>query len=111
MEDKRSPPPGLGPLPLVRNPRDILRLALEVAARCGDPNPEMIEHMMGTREAVTTTTASLVFGDEPVSSHRHARPIPQPVGRGPRSRHPPKPWRSSCPIRFRSSSWRSRAVA
>lgn len=65
MEDERPPPPGLGPLPLVRNPRDILRLALEVAARCGDPNPEMIEHTTGTREAVTTTTGSLVYGDEP----------------------------------------------
>jgi len=65
MEDEPQPPPVPGPLPLVRNERDILRLALEVAARCGDPNPELIEHITGTREAVTKTTGSWVYGDEP----------------------------------------------
>lgn len=54
-----------GPLPLVRSEGDILRLALEVAARCGDPDPELIEHTSGTREAVTKTTGSWVHSDEP----------------------------------------------
>jgi hypothetical protein len=43
--------------------RDILRLALEAAARGGDPDPELIEHTTGTREAVTTT-GSWVYSDE-----------------------------------------------
>jgi hypothetical protein len=53
-----------GPLPVVRNEGDILRLALEIAARKGDPNPELIEHTTGTREAATKTTGSWVRSDE-----------------------------------------------
>jgi hypothetical protein len=64
MEDGRQPRAGRGQLPLVTNERDILRLALEVAARCGDPDPELIEHTTGTREAVTKTTGSWVYSDE-----------------------------------------------
>jgi hypothetical protein len=65
MEDVRRRVVGMGPLPVVRNEGDILRLALEVAARNGDPNPELIEHTTGTREAATRTTGSWVCSDEP----------------------------------------------
>jgi hypothetical protein len=56
---------GHGPLPVVRNEGDILRLALEVAARSGDPNPELVQHTSGTREAATKTTGSWVPSDQP----------------------------------------------
>ena len=36
-----------GALPLVRTEADILPLALEAAARCGDPNPELVQHITG----------------------------------------------------------------
>lgn len=65
MDDARRRAVGTGPLPLVRNERDILRLALEVAARNGDPSPELIEHTIGTREAATKTTGSRVRSGEP----------------------------------------------
>jgi hypothetical protein len=65
MGDVRRRVVGMGPLPVVRNERDILRLALEVAARHGDPNPELIEHTTGTRESATKTTGSWVHSDEP----------------------------------------------
>ena len=54
-----------GALPLVRTEADILPLALEAAARCGDPNPELVQHITGTREEVTKTTGSWVASDEP----------------------------------------------
>jgi hypothetical protein len=54
-----------GPLPVVRQEGDILRVALEVAARSGDPNPELVQHTSGTREAVTKTTGSWVRSDQP----------------------------------------------
>ena len=65
MDDVRRRVLGTGPLPLVRNERDILRLALEVATRNGDPSPELIEHTIGTREAATKTTGSWVRSGEP----------------------------------------------
>ena len=54
-----------GALPLVRSDADILPLALEAAARSGDPNPELVQHITGTREQVTKTTGSWVHSDEP----------------------------------------------
>jgi hypothetical protein len=65
MDDERGRVVGTGPLPGVRNEGDILRLALEVAARNGDPNPKRIEHTTGTREAATKTTGSWVRSDAP----------------------------------------------
>jgi hypothetical protein len=65
MDDVRHGVVGTGPLPLVSNERDILRLALEVAARNGDPSPDLIEHTTGTREAATKTTGSWVRSHEP----------------------------------------------
>jgi hypothetical protein len=65
MDDVRRRGVGTGPLPEVRNERDILRLALVVAARNGDPSPELIEHTTGTREAATKTTGSCVRSGEP----------------------------------------------
>jgi hypothetical protein len=43
----------------------LLVLALEVAARHGDPNPELIQHARGSRFEVTRTTGSIVFSDAP----------------------------------------------
>lgn len=57
--------PGRGPLPLVKAEADLLPLALDAAARAGDPNPELIQHVTGTREEVTKTTGSWVYSDEP----------------------------------------------
>jgi hypothetical protein len=65
MDNVRHGVVGTGPLPLVRNERDILRLALEVAARNGDPSPALIEHTTGTREAATKPTGSWVRSHEP----------------------------------------------
>jgi hypothetical protein len=64
MDDVHRRVVGTGPLPVVRNEGDILRLALEIAARNGDPNPELIEHTTGTREAATKATGSWVRSDE-----------------------------------------------
>jgi hypothetical protein len=78
---------GRGRLPLVRSEGDILRLALEVAARSGDPSPELIEHTTGTREAATKTTGSWVHSDEPSKADAHggsngvAQPVPAPAER------------------------------
>jgi hypothetical protein len=44
---------------------ELLALALEVAARKGDPNPELIQHARGSRFDVTRTTGSIVFSDTP----------------------------------------------
>ena len=45
--------------------RELLRLALEVAARNGDPDPVLIEHAYGTRFDVTRTTGSIVYDGTP----------------------------------------------
>jgi hypothetical protein len=48
------------------NEGDILRLALDAAARNGEPNPELVQHTSGTtREAATKTTGSWVHSDQP----------------------------------------------
>jgi hypothetical protein len=60
-----SGPPAHKPLPLVRAEADLLPLALEVAARAGEPDPELIQHVCGSREEVTKTTGSWVHSDEP----------------------------------------------
>ena len=65
MDDVRRRVVGTGPLPVVRNEGDLRRLALEVAARNGDPNPKRIEHTTGTSEAATKTTGSWVRSEEP----------------------------------------------
>jgi hypothetical protein len=44
---------------------ELLALALEVAARKGDPNPELVQHARGSRFEVTRTTGSIVFSDVP----------------------------------------------
>jgi hypothetical protein len=56
---------GHAPLPVVRSEGEILGLALEVSKRHGDPDPELIQHTSGTREAVTKTTGSWVRSDDP----------------------------------------------
>jgi hypothetical protein len=65
----------------------LLRLARQVAARHGDPDPELIQHAAGTREAVTRTTGSIVFSDAPsyivaIKGRFRAR-RPYPPGRVP----------------------------
>ena len=44
---------------------ELLGLALEVAARFGDPTPSAIRHARGTRFDVTSATGSKVFSDTP----------------------------------------------
>lgn len=60
MADERS-----RALPLVKKEADLLPLALEAATSARDPNPELIQHITGTREEVTKTTGSSVHSDEP----------------------------------------------
>ena len=64
MSDDRRPD-AARPHPIVRDETDVLQLALAVAARKGDPEPTLIQHTIGTREAATKTTGSWVKGDEP----------------------------------------------
>lgn len=52
-------------LPLVKSEEDLLPLALTVAALYGDRDPELVQHVSGTREALTKTTGSWVHSDEP----------------------------------------------
>jgi hypothetical protein len=54
-----------GPLPLVQDEADILPVALGAAARSGDADPELVQHVKGTREEITKTTGSWVHSDEP----------------------------------------------
>ena len=49
---------------IVREEADLLQLALAVAARKGDPEPTLIQHTIGTREAATKTTGSWVESDD-----------------------------------------------
>jgi hypothetical protein len=58
-------PGARGLLPLVKTEADILPLALEAAARSGDADPELVQHIKGSREEVTKTTGSWVHSDEP----------------------------------------------
>jgi hypothetical protein len=44
---------------------ELLALARELAGRCGDPDPELIQHARGSRFDVTRTTGSIVFSDAP----------------------------------------------
>jgi hypothetical protein len=53
------------PLPLVAKESDLLQLALQTAARSGDPDPELVQHVSGTRQELTTLTGSIVHSDEP----------------------------------------------
>jgi hypothetical protein len=52
-------------LQLVRREEDILVVALQVAAHQGESSPEVIEHTVGSREAVTKATGSWVEDLEP----------------------------------------------
>ena len=51
---------------VVADERDIPRLALQEARRCGDPDPALAQHTIGTREAATKTTGS---------SHARSTPV------------------------------------
>jgi hypothetical protein len=51
--------------PRVRSEGDVLTLALSVAARHGDPDPELIQHTIASRLAATRTTGSWVESEEP----------------------------------------------
>lgn len=51
--------------PIVHEEADVLKLALAVAARKGDPEPTLIQHTIGTREAATKTTGSWVESEDP----------------------------------------------
>lgn len=64
MSDDRRPD-AESPYPIIRDENDVLQLALAIAARNGDPEPALIEHTIGTREAATKTTGSWVQSDEP----------------------------------------------
>ena len=64
MGDDQRPDGATRP-PIVRDEADVLRLALAVAARNGDPEPTLIQHTIGTREAATKTTGSWVESDDP----------------------------------------------
>ena len=58
--------PGASPPPAgAIDERELVAQAREVAARCGDPNPELIQHARGSRFDVTRTTGSIVFSDAP----------------------------------------------
>ncbi|MGO9972052.1 MAG: hypothetical protein ACLP01_04430 [Solirubrobacteraceae bacterium] len=59
--DPGAAPPTAGAI----DENELLALALEVAARKGDPNPELIQHARGSRFDVTRTTGSTVFSDAP----------------------------------------------
>jgi hypothetical protein len=65
----------------------LVQLARQVAARNGDPDPELIQHASGTREAVTRTTGSIVISDAPsyiIAMKGHFRtPRPRPPGGAP----------------------------
>jgi len=52
-------------LPLVQSEADLLPLAREVAARAGGSDPELVQHVRGTREELTTLRGSIVHSDEP----------------------------------------------
>jgi|ERR1039458_5619837 hypothetical protein len=65
MSPERNVPPGPGPFAPIEREKDILRLGLQAAAQCGDPEPELIEHTIGTRETATEATGSIVHSDEP----------------------------------------------
>jgi hypothetical protein len=58
-------PSPAAPLIGAQDETNMLAHALEVAARDGDPNPELIQHARGSRFVVTRTTGSTVFSDAP----------------------------------------------
>lgn len=64
MSDDRRPD-AESPQPIIRDETDVLQLALAIAARKGDPEPALIQHTIGTREAATKTTGSRVRSNEP----------------------------------------------
>ena len=82
MSGAPVPPVPSQPLQIVRSEADILSLALAVAARKGDPNPRLVQHTTGPREAATRTTGSVVFANDPsyliaiTGTFRARRPTP-----------------------------------
>jgi hypothetical protein len=60
-----DPPPRAAPMIGAVEESELLALALEVAARAGDPDPELIQHARGSRYDVTRTTGSIVFSEAP----------------------------------------------
>lgn len=54
-----------GPLPNVTCEVGLLLLALEAAARAGDLNAEVVQHVSGTRGALATLTGPIVHSAEP----------------------------------------------
>lgn len=70
--------------PAAIDERQLLALALEVAARNGDAEPELIQHARGSRYAVTRSTGSVVFSDAPsyivVMKGNFRAPRPHPPG-------------------------------
>jgi hypothetical protein len=60
-----APPAAADPIVSAISESELLALALNVAARNGDPNPGLIQHARGSRFDVTRTTGSIVFGDAP----------------------------------------------
>lgn len=63
--DLGAAPPAVVPIVSAIDESELLALAREVAARSGDPNPELIQHARGSRFDVTRTTGSVVFSDAP----------------------------------------------
>jgi hypothetical protein len=49
----------------VEDEADILRYARELDSRKGEPDPELVQHTTGTREAATTTSGSIAYGEQP----------------------------------------------
>lgn len=61
----KDPPPRAAPTIGAVDESELLALAREVAARAGDPDPELIQHARGSRYDVTRTTGSTVFSEAP----------------------------------------------
>jgi len=63
--DLGAAPAAAPPILCAIDESELLALARKVAARSGDPNPELIQHARGSRFDVTRTTGSTVFSDAP----------------------------------------------
>jgi hypothetical protein len=86
--DVGSAPPSVVPTVSAIDESQLLALALEVAVQSGDPNPELVQHVCGSRFDATRTTGLTVFSDAPSYivvmkgkfSGRRSRPGAGPAG-------------------------------
>ena len=63
--DSGPAPPSAAPTASAVDERQLVALAHEVATRCGDSSPELIQYARGSRFDVTRTTGSVVFSNAP----------------------------------------------